>query len=68
MTSVCFAFKAVADDVRDWSGVRPTDGRKSHAMGSWWAFAQESDDGAMTQVGVGVGVRNLFTIGEGIGL
>lgn len=63
MISVCFAFKAVADEVRDWSSVGPTDGRKSHAMCSWWAFAQESDDGAMTHVRAGVGVRNLFTIG-----
>ena len=68
MTSVCLAFKAVADEVRDSSSVGPTDGRKSHAMACRWAATRESDDGAMTQLGVGVGVRNLFTIGEGIGL
>ena len=68
MISVCFAFKAITDEVSVWTSVGPTDGLKSHAIGSWWGLAQESDDGAMTQVGVGVGVRNLFTIGEGIGL
>jgi hypothetical protein len=68
MISDCFAFKAVADEVRVWSSVGPTYGRKSHAMVGRWASARESDDGEMTQVGVWVGVRNLFTIGKGNGL